>query len=452
MPLMVRAQKFGFALATAVAGLVFSALPVSAQNPAELGVVQAGQLEPSVIAIPQFDAGGGAGLADNVLAATIQRDLTLSGFFKPPANPGFITETEAMDIRDNTIHYAEWFRAGAAYVVKGKYKIVDNKIQAEVRAYDTTGGKYIFGKLYTDYPKENPRRLSHYIANDIQKKITGVPGVAHTQMLMIGESGPAAGGGTAKEVFLMDADGNNLIKLTSDKNLAATPAWGAKGTEIYFTTYKDYNPDLMGMVLNSNKKWYISRRSGFNISPSWSDGGQMIALTLSRDGNSEVYTVDRAGKNLKRLTFSRSIDSSPCWSPDGKTIAFTSDRTGGPQVHLMSASGENVRRLTHNTNYNDGPSWSPKGDLIAYSSRVDGTFQICLIRPDGSDFRQLTNAPYNCEDPSFSPNGYLILYTSEQTGKKQLNTMFVDGRPLGQLTTGVPHYSSAWSPMFDGGE
>lgn len=438
------------AFALAIAG---SAAPVvSPAQDTDLGIARAGQLEPSTISIPPFEATGGAAFADNVLADTIQRDLVLSGFFRAPANPSFAADVQAMDVRDNTVHYAEWYRAGVSYVVKGKYKVVNNKIQAEVRAYDTTGGKYIFGKLYSDYPKENPRRLSHYIANDIQKKITGVPGVAHTQMLMIGEAGSNGAGGVAKEVFLMDADGNNRIRLTNDKNLAATPAWGARGTECYFTTYKDYNPDMMGLIFSTNQKWFISRRSGFNISPSWNERSQTIALTLSRDGNSEIYTMDRAGKGMKRLTFSRSIDSSPCWSPDGQQIAFTSDRTGGPQVHIMSAGGENVRRLTHNTNYNDGASWSPRGDLIAYSSRVNGVFQICVIRPDGTDFRQLTSAPYNCEDPSFAPNGYILAYSSEQTGKKQINTMFIDGRPLAQLTSGSAYYSPAWSPMFESGE
>lgn len=411
-----------------------------------LGDVRAREYSPSPVAIPPFGVDGSTSVPASFFAPVIARDLELSGFFKEPGNPRFVQETHELDLAKNTVHYAEWYRLGVAYVVKGKLSQKGDKLEAEVRTYDTAAGRYIFGKLYTDYPASDPRKLAHYVANDIIEKITGQPGTANTRLLVVGET-DINRGTLSKEIFLVDADGENRTQVTTHRSLTATPAWGARGTEIYFTTYRDYNPDLMGLILTSDYSWFVSRRAGFNLSPDWSEKNQSIALTLSRDGNSEVYTMGRDGKNPKRLSFNRGIDSSPCWSPDGRQIAFTSDRTGTPQIHLMDGSGLNVRRLTTSGQYNDGASWRPQGDLIAFTCQFGGVFQICTVSPAGGEVRQLTRDPYNSEDPVWSPNGYVIAYTSERAGKKQVHTMFVDGRPLAQLTKGKAHYSADWSPL-----
>ncbi len=429
-------------------GIAFAA-PLPAQDSNKvLGTVTPSEFSPSAVAVPPFLSTGGETLKDDVISKTIENDLRLSGFFKSPSNPAMVLETEAFDQKEDKVHYADWFRLQVSYVIKGKYTIKGNTIDVEFRTYDTSAGAYIFGKKYDAFPKDNVRQLAHRITNDFIKRTTGIDGCAHTQFVFVGEI-PAKGAASHKEIFVMDADGENRRQLTTDKNLGATPAWGARGTEIYYTTYKDYNPDLAGIYLDGSYNWFVSRRAGFNLSPSWSEATQLIALTLSKDGNSEIYTMNRAGKDLKRLTYDKSIDSSPVWSPKGDQIAFTSDRSGGPQIFIMNANGENVHQLTRFGSYNDGAAWSPKGDMIAFSSRIDGIFQIFTINVNGDDARQLTNNSYNSEDPSWSPNGWVLSYTADKGGTKQVNTMFIDGRPLGALTNGKSgSYSPNWSPLF----
>jgi TolB protein len=229
-------------------------------------------------------------------------------------------------MREGKVHFADWGRLGVYYVVKGTYEISGSQLIAEVRTYDVVAGTLIFGTRY-EYSVERARQLAHRASNDIIKRITNFPGVAHTRILFVGERADRRSD-QIKEIYVMDADGHNVQKLTSDNSLAATPAWGANGTEFYYTTYKDFNPDLAGMFLDGSYSWFVSRRPGFNLSPSWSQEKRLIALTLTKDGNSEIYTMNREGKALKRLTFHRAIDAAPSWSPTGDQIAFTSDRTG----------------------------------------------------------------------------------------------------------------------------
>ncbi len=421
--------------------LVLATIAPATAQPIDIGIVSAPTRELITIAVTPFEARG-ARLNEELFQVVIMNDLELSGFFQPPRNAAFAEQTHRLDLARNAIQFAEWYRIGATHLVKGNYTVnpVTNDIEAEVRLYDTVGQRSMLGRQYTGYKLEDARRLAHRISNDIIQQITGYPGVADTRIMFIQQSEPM---GRSKQVSLIDADGQNLTTLTGPGELTATPTWGARGTEVYFTTYRDYNPDLIGMRLSDRRTWWISRQGGLNISPSWSETNERIALTLSRDGNSELYTLGRDGSDMQRLTNNRSIDSSPEWSPDGSQLVYQSDRTGSPQVYIMDVRTRQERRLTFNGTYNDAPSWSPDGRWIAYHRRSGGEFSIYLIRPDGTEERMLTQG----EDPTWAPNSMLLAFCSDRTDTRQVYSVFIDGSNLRQLTnTRFGAQSPAWSP------
>jgi len=417
-----------------------------AQSDQGLGTVYAEEFSPLPIAVPRLVPEGSERLDEPLLSRVLAEDLRLSGFFALPVEASFVDEVQKLDVSDDTIHYADWHRLGLFYVVKGTYHTDGDDLIVDIRTYDVISGTVIFGTRYT-HKKDQARNLAHRASNDIIQRITTFPGVSHTRILFVGET-TGRRGMQVKEVYSIDADGQNLRRLTQDKSLAATPAWGANATEIYYTTYKDFNPDLAGMYLDGTHDWFISRRPGFNLSPAWSQKKKRVALTLTKDGNSELYLMDREGQSLRRLTYHRAIDSSPHWSPSGDQIAFTSDRGGSPQIHITDDSGVNIRQLTRQGTYNDGARWSPLGDKIAFTSRVDGVFQIFTIDPSGDNLHQLTSSDSGAEDPTWAPNGYVIAYTSNRGGKKQISTIFADGRHIAHLKTPFNSSSPDWSPML----
>lgn len=436
-----------YCLTLSLAAAQSPAAPTQPQTPASPlapGVTNIGSIYGSgarqliTIYVKPFVNKGVAG-ADPTLEKTINNDLMLSGFFQGPRVQAFAEETNRLDQAKGTIQFAEWVRVGVFYLVNAEYAMESGQAKVNVRVYDTVSQQYVYGYGYP-YEPSRARGLGHWIANDIIKRITGQEGVADTQILFIIQ-GDAMG--RTKQVAMMDADGSNVRTLTNRGELAATPCWGAHGTEVYFTTYRDFNPDLMGMILNSRYQWWVSRAAGLNLSPAWCEANQRIALTMTYEGNSELYTVSREGKGRTRLTYNRAIDSSPAWSPDGTKIVFTSDRTGNPQIYVIDLNTREERRLTYEGNYNDAASWSPDGKYIAYHSRRDGEFQVCLMSPDGSGNRVVTEG----EDPSWAPNSLLLAFASKRNGASQIYSMFADGtnvRQLSHVSGGAQ--SPSWSP------
>jgi TolB protein len=417
--------------------------PIAPGEVIDIGVVRPIVRTREIIAIPDFDPKGSSAFKDSaLLTSIIYNDLELSGYFKRPEHQKFVEQNHTADSRSGKIDFAEWARLPAAFLLEGTYGLSEDQLEVECLLYDVASGKRIFGRAFSDYTLAEHRTLAHRISDLVVKYITHEEGIANTKILFVSSRTGH------KEIFIMDADGYNQHPLTAERSLTATPCWGANATEAYYTTYRDYNPDLCGVYINGGKPWFISRRPGFNISPAWSEKAQRMVLTLGKDGNSEIYLMDRNGQQLKRLTYNRAIDSSPCWSPQGNQIVFTSDRSGQPQLYIMDAEGLNTRRLTYKGTYNDSAAWSPKGDKIAFAARYLGVFNIYLIDLETSDWIQLTQNQGNNEDPSWAPDGQHLVFASDRTGTAEIYVMCIDGSGQTCLTSMGMNHSPAWSPAI----
>jgi Tol biopolymer transport system component len=125
-----------------------------------------------------------------------------------------------------------------------------------------------------------------------------------------------------EEIYVMDADGTNVRRLTDNADFDSAPAWSPDGTKI-----------------------------AFENAP---------AATLQpgvEPQEKDIYVMDADGTNVHRLTDSPGLDEGPVWSPDGTKIAFSSDRDGQQEIYVMNADGSEQRRLTDNPARDESPDW-----------------------------------------------------------------------------------------------
>lgn len=367
-------------------------------------------------------------------AIILRKDLDFSPYFQIVLLDTFFMHH--MELTEMSI--LGWKRLGTKYLVKLDAEFPGDNMRLRYRLIDvdnsmeTFRGKFEAGKA--DY-----RALTHTVANDIIKNLTGDPGIFRTKITY------SRVVDDAREIYIADFDGYNERRITNNKSINLSPAFGPDGNNIYFTSYKDGWPKLYVYSLTNGTTEVISEQKGINSAAAVSPDGNSIACVLSKDGNSEIYLLDRSGKIKKRLTRSWAIETAPSWSPDGSSIAFTSDRTGAPQVYVMNSEGMNVRRLTFIGNYNDSPCWSPKGDRIAFVSRDNG-FIVCSVDTLGNDFKILAHLGDN-ENPRYSPDGNHIIFTSNRLGKKDLYTMDLFGQNQRRLTSDGGYASPDWGPI-----
>lgn len=301
------------------------------------------------------------------------------------------------------LNRSEYFKvvAGgrAEYTLTGEAELDGSSLEARCEAYNAITRERHLGKTFKD-SADNARRLAHKAADEIILALTGRPGMSASRFVLVGNRTGA------KELYLCDADGQNLQQLTRDKTLSLFPKWGPDGSQIVYTSFRSQFSDVYLITLSGNswKGRAIASFPGLNTCASMSPDGREVALTLSKDGNPDLFIMELSGKRLTRLTSTpRAGEASPSWSPDGRQIVFVSDRSGSPQLYIVSRSGGEPKRITSGGSQNVDPDWGANG-FIAYSSLVGGLFQVFILNPETMETRQLTQENASYEDPSWAPD------------------------------------------------
>ncbi len=303
------------------------------------------------------------------------------------------------------------------------------------------GRQLLLEKRYR--PTRDRLRVSaHHFVNQVVQLLTQEPGICLTRIVF------TRGSGTRRDLYAVDYDGENLLRLTANRTLNLFPSWSPDGKRIAFMSYRDGQQGIYLLDVTSGRVTLVNETPGSNLAPHWHPGGEELLVSLSKDGQHEIYRLSLAGRIIRRLTFSPAIEVSPDWSPNGWDIVFTSDRTGSPQLYIMDAEGGSRRRLTFTGPYNDSGAWSPDGERIVYVSREGNLTRLVLIQADGTDRRPLTDARWrNCENPRWAPDGRHLVFASDRTGVFKLYVMDVLDGSTRQLTFGAEEDTTPdWSP------
>ena len=154
---------------------------------------------------------------------------------------------------------------------------------------------------------------------------------------------------------------------------------------------RDGNPEIYVMNANGTEMVRLTNDPGKDGFPTWSPDGSRIAFQSDQDGNFEVYVMDADGSNLVRLTDDPAGDGFPDWSPDGSSIAFASDRDGNFEIYVMDADGGNPIRITSDPAANGKPVWSPDGSRLGIhpsAAVVWKSMSLTSVAPSGSASRK----------------------------------------------------------------
>ncbi|MCO5143728.1 MAG: Tol-Pal system beta propeller repeat protein TolB [Oligoflexia bacterium] len=399
----------------------------------------------SIVAFPIITASNDGTGTLRSTREIVMEDLSFSGLFDFLSPSAFIENPSTSGITLGSFKMSNWTTIGADFLIKAKGSISGDRIDMELFLYATQSGRQILAKRYKSSVSA-ARKMAHTISNDVLFALTGKKGPFTSKIAFVSDKTGK------KEIYVMDYDGYNPVKVTSRFSHAMAPAWKPDGSEIVFTAITKNNKNVRNhnlfiYNLKSGKIRMISNRAGINSGAAFSPNGQKLALTMSFPGNPEIFLMDPDSKVVQRITNSYGLDVDPAWSHDGKKIAFVSDRPGRPMVYTMDSTGANIQRLTYAGYYNATPTWSPLGNKIAFAGWDAGKFDIFIMDPNGTNIERLTKNMGNNEDPDFAPDGYFLVYSSNRKGKKNLYITNTDNTVHRQITSDFGNCEAPkWSP------
>jgi len=177
------------------------------------------------------------------------------------------------------------------------------------------------------------------------------------------------------EIYVMDADGTNLVKLTNNAAIDQGPDWSPDGTQIAFMSSREGDRDIYVMEADGTNPVKLTGGEGKNRDAAWSPDGTQFAFMSNREGLWQIWVMNRDGSNPTKLTQSAGGAALPHWSPDGTKIVYTDvPLFGGPYIRMMDANGENkvtiVERFGEGNAIDIAINWSP---VLGLTSAIEAT-------------------------------------------------------------------------------
>ena len=169
---------------------------------------------------------------------------------------------------------------------------------------------------------------------------------------------PAAQNPNDWEIYVMNADGTNVTRVTNNAFMDATPLWSPDGKQLAFISNRD-DPALNELYVMNVDGSLVTRLTSLNESigdAGWDPHARRLAFSALTG----IYVVDADTHVVTRLTFGPvGQDLLPSFSADGTKIAFTSARNGATyDIYSMNADGSGQTRLTDNFAIDFFPRWA----------------------------------------------------------------------------------------------
>jgi TolB protein len=260
------------------------------------------------------------------------------------------------------------------------------------------------------------------------------------------------------QVWTASARLTGAKKLTTGPADSGWPVWSPDGRKLTFDSNRTANPkdgrainDVFVMNADGTAVTKLTDSVGASADAAWSPDGSLIAFDADRGNPAAkqgIYVMNADGGGLRRITTlprGYENDLAPGFSPDGKRLVFTRYRGKGcPQpfcpaeraaLFIVGLNGTGLRQLTSFAIHAGDADWSPDGKRIVFEAYPNGPYgDVYLIGTNGRNLRNLTRNPLGkagSADPVWSPDGTKILFLDNRIVRGRGRTGLATMRPNG---------------------
>lgn len=315
------------------------------------------------------------------------------------------------------------------------------KIQQELEArHSSQKGKYswsydeYFDIFETDWNGKNIKRLTKEKGYDAEgdyspdgKKIvfasnrTGYTETLTPEDKKIFEQDPSY----MMEIYVMNADGTGVKRLTDAKGYDGGPFFSADGKKITWRRFTPNGQSAEVYVMNADgsEQKAITKLGAMSWAPYFHPSGDYLVFTTNVLGfsNFELFIVDAKGeKDPVRVSYLDGFDGLPVFTPDGNKISWTrKNEKGESQIYMADWNDAKARELlgleakapeaktlaSSEINTTDLKSWVSYLASEALAGRATGSVQEAVYTQKlAQAFREMGLVPAEGND-------FLIPYT-----------------------------------------
>ncbi len=238
--------------------------------------------------------------------------------------------------------------------------------------------------------------------------------------------------------------GENIIYASTHLDGEACPPRPSFSRGYVWPIYDSY--DLFVADADGSNLERLTDAPGYDAEATVSPDGSRIVFTSMRDGDLEIYTMRSDGSELRRLTHEKGYDGGAFFSADGRQIVFRAHYPTDPnalaryeelladgliepsvlEIYVMNSDGTDQRQVTSNGAANFCPYFHPDGKRIIFSSNVADpkgrNFDLFMINVDGTGLERITTDPSFDGFPMFTRDGKKLVFASNRNAKEEGET------------------------------
>lgn len=138
------------------------------------------------------------------------------------------------------------------------------------------------------------------------------------------------------DLFVMDEDRSNQTNITRTEEWEEDhPRWSPDGTRIAYCDRRHGKGEIYLIDADGSRLERLTRNTAPDLRPHWSPDGRWIAFKSDRDGDTQVYMMKADGSDVRRLTNLEKGVGEVSWSPTGHQIVFTGHEDGRQQIYRI---------------------------------------------------------------------------------------------------------------------
>ena len=197
----------------------------------------------------------------------------------------------------------------------------------------------------------------------------------------------------AMDIFSANRDGSNLKQLTDAPGYDAEASYSPDGKRIVFCSLRDAYPkaelspkdlkqlevdpayfgEIYIMDADGSNQIRLTDSPGYDGGPFFTPDGQHIVWRhFTPDGSqADIYTMRIDGSNILRLTNFDSMSWAPYFHPSGAYVIFASNKLGFSnfELYLVDSRGRHEPvRVTTTDGFDGLPVFSPDGNRLCWTS------------------------------------------------------------------------------------
>lgn len=211
--------------------------------------------------------------------------------------------------------------------------------------------------------------------------------------------------GTSSEIYVMNIDGSNITRLTSNNVYDGSPCFSPDGQKIVFSAWDDQiYPEIFTMNVDGSNRMQITNLGGANwqSTPKYNPAGTKIYFQAGYNADDHIVMMDLDGSNWVDITPAGNnfgyMEGNMSFNADGsKIIFFTSEYHGygnGVDLIIANADGSEWNRITNSAEreYYYQASFHPSnGKLYISYFFSNGKISINEMNQDGTDMRGISS-------------------------------------------------------------